>query len=136
MYVPETEQPDEKLVIIFISIGYEEKKGVNFISFVFAPDYDNEDSEKEFSFTVGAVTNKMNFVNIAFTQQDAFMGLKGVHSQLGLPINMLGVVQFTCADPSVDETNSTIRQDGVTVEGGGSLISEAELEEQEAELEQ
>lgn len=67
IYVPETQEPGLELVIVFISIGFEEKKGVNFVSFVFAPDYDNEDSEMEFSFTVGVTSPKMDFVNIAFT---------------------------------------------------------------------
>ena len=54
--MPETGEKDLALVIIYINIGFEVRKGVNFVSFVFAPDYDNYDPKKEFSLSIGTVT--------------------------------------------------------------------------------
>ena len=36
----------DNLVTLFVTIGYEAKKGVNFVSLVFSPDYQSEQSEK------------------------------------------------------------------------------------------
>ena len=72
------------------------------MSLVFATDYENQDPALETSLSVGVFSDEMDFVNIAFTQQNAFMGFKGVHSDFGWPINMLGIVEFTCAKPVVD----------------------------------
>ena len=61
------------------------------------------------------------FVNLPFSQQNAFIGFQGVTSRFGLPINQLGVVRFTCAPQEINENNTSISDDGVTVNGGGSI---------------
>ena len=66
----------------------------------------------------------MDFVNIVFTQSHAFIGFRGVSSQFGLPINMLGIVDFTCAKPVFDYNNTVIGQGGVTLESGGTILTQ------------
>ena len=58
---------NEGLVPIFMSIGYGSNSGVNYLAFVFAPSYDNQDSEKETSLKVGKVDSDMTFVNLSFS---------------------------------------------------------------------
>ena len=117
---------------VFITIGYN-TEGVNFLSMIFAPDYDNEDPKEEVRFEVGYSENDMNFVNLAFSQQNSFIGFMGVTSSLGLSINELGVVFFTCAKAQITSNNSSIKQDGLTVDGSGNLLTNSdELEKQEA----
>ena len=122
-YQPSVGASGKNLVPIFLSIGYLENKGVNFVSLVFAPDYRNLNPALETSYSMGLFSKEMDFVNIAFTQQNAFMGFKGVRSDFGWPINMLGIVEFTCAKPVVDDNNNVIRQDGYTVSGGGAILT-------------
>ena len=126
VYKP-TEDSDE-LIAIYINIGYTEKRGVNYFNLVFAPNYDNQDTELEVSFEVGSPETDMDFINLAFSQQSSFIGFQGVTSDFGLPLNKLGVVTFTCAEVIVNESALTIRTDGITASGGGSLISAKELE--------
>jgi len=45
----------------------------------------------------------MEFVNLAFSESNAFMGFHGVSSKVGSPINKLGVVYFSCLDPVEDQ---------------------------------
>ena len=85
---------------MFVSIGYTTSRGVNLIQIVFAQDYDNTDPSKEKEVELGELTAGMQFVNLAFSQSNAFMGFHGVTSSLGLSINQLGVVYFSCQDPS------------------------------------
>ena len=118
---------DQDLVPIYITIGYESTRGVNFIQLVFAPTYDNTDSNLESSITLGVTNSSMDFVNLAFTQKNAFLGFIGVTSEYGRPINMLGAITFVCGEKTIDENNETIREDGVIVDGGGSIVSEDEL---------
>ena len=54
------------------------------------------------------------------------MGFHGVSSDFGLPINQLGTVNFKCAEQKIDENNTSISKDGITVNGGGDLISDEE----------
>ena len=81
---------------IYINIGYTDR-GVNFLSIIFAPSYDNSDSDKEYDLTIGKVSAGMDFENLAFSQKNAFIGFTGSTSPYGLSINKLGVVTFTCA---------------------------------------
>ena len=59
------------------------------------------------------------------------MGFHGVSSDFGLPINQLGTVNFKCAEQKIDENNTSISKDGITVNGGGDLISDEENDRQE-----
>ena len=60
-----------------------------------------------------------------------------MNSGLGLPINQLGVIKFTCAKEKIDKNNNSIKKDGITINGGGEFeIDLAEsLKEEAAERE-
>ena len=64
---------DQNLVPIFISIGYQQR-GVNYISLVFAPDYQNSNPELEVDLSIGVYTVDTEFVNLPFSQRNAFIG--------------------------------------------------------------
>ena len=70
---------EEGNVPIFISLGYT-NKGVNYVNLVFAPSYDVDDPDKEVDLKIGQISTDMEFVNLAFSQQNAFMGFTGITS--------------------------------------------------------
>jgi hypothetical protein len=47
---------------------------------VFATNYETKDQKLEAIYSIGFFSKDMDFVNMAFTQNHAFMGFKGVSS--------------------------------------------------------
>lgn len=111
---------DGELVMIFISIGYVGNQGVVYIQMTFAPDYKNSRPNQEVNLTVGKQRLDMDFVNLAFSHKNAFIGFTGVTSDFGLPINKLGVVYFLCAPDAPIEQPDIIETDIFELDPNGN----------------
>ena len=66
----------------------------------------------------------MTFINYAFSQQSAFMGFVGVTSELGLPINQIGVVYFKCYEQQVEGGSANTEGD---IDGDGEIDIETPI---------